>query len=79
MSDTAINLQEIHDTLVAIAFEAGRMIMAANPSDISTGTKMNCMCCLCFHFSPHPMPPLLFLLFLLHRSPFLVSRQPNMI
>ncbi|KAK3687296.1 hypothetical protein B0T22DRAFT_124870 [Podospora appendiculata] len=40
MSDT-INLQEIHDTLVAIAFEAGRMILAADPSDISTGTKMN--------------------------------------
>jgi len=38
-----INLQEIHDTLVSVAFEAGRMIMAANPNDISTGTKMNCM------------------------------------
>ncbi|KAK3319300.1 hypothetical protein B0H66DRAFT_265843 [Apodospora peruviana] len=36
-----INLQEIHDTLVSIAFEAGRMIMAANPSDISMGSKMN--------------------------------------
>ncbi|KAK3353611.1 hypothetical protein B0T25DRAFT_217837 [Lasiosphaeria hispida] len=35
------NLQEIHDTLVLIAFEAGRMILAANPNDISTGTKMN--------------------------------------
>ncbi|KAK0645660.1 hypothetical protein B0T16DRAFT_457669 [Cercophora newfieldiana] len=40
MADS-INLQEIHDTLVAVAFEAGRMILAANPSDISTGTKMN--------------------------------------
>lgn len=40
MSD--INLQEICDTMVSVAFEAGRMIMAANPSDISTGTKMNC-------------------------------------
>ncbi|KAK0714860.1 hypothetical protein B0H67DRAFT_489594 [Lasiosphaeris hirsuta] len=37
----SINLQEIHDTLVLIAFEAGRMILAANPNDISTGTKMN--------------------------------------
>jgi myo-inositol-1(or 4)-monophosphatase len=36
-----INLQEIHDLLVSIAFEAGRMIMAANPSTISTDTKQN--------------------------------------
>ncbi|EON96424.1 putative inositol monophosphatase protein [Phaeoacremonium minimum UCRPA7] len=36
-----VNLQEIHDTLLSIAFEAGRMIMAANPDDISTGTKLN--------------------------------------
>lgn len=38
-----VNLQEIHDTLLSIAFEAGRMIMAANPDDISTGTKLNCV------------------------------------
>ncbi|TPX18913.1 uncharacterized protein E0L32_011391 [Thyridium curvatum] len=38
-----VNLQEIHDTLLSIAFEAGRMIMAANPNDISTGTKLNFM------------------------------------
>lgn len=36
-----INLQEIHDLLVAIAFDAGAMITAANPSDISTDTKAN--------------------------------------
>ncbi|GAB1316669.1 Inositol monophosphatase 2 [Madurella fahalii] len=36
-----INLQEIHDTLVSIAFEAGRMILAANPNSISTDTKLN--------------------------------------
>ncbi|KAK3390201.1 hypothetical protein B0H63DRAFT_446340 [Podospora didyma] len=36
-----INLQEVHDTLVSIAFEAGRMIMAANTSEITTGEKMN--------------------------------------
>jgi myo-inositol-1(or 4)-monophosphatase len=36
-----INLQEIHDLLVSIAFEAGKMIMAANPSTISTDTKLN--------------------------------------
>ncbi|KAF3766774.1 inositol monophosphatase [Cryphonectria parasitica EP155] len=35
------NLQEIHDNLVAIAFEAGRMITAANPNNITTGTKLN--------------------------------------
>ncbi|KAK0701826.1 hypothetical protein B0T26DRAFT_532595 [Lasiosphaeria miniovina] len=36
-----IDLQQIHDTLLSVAFEAGRMILAANPHDISTGTKMN--------------------------------------
>jgi len=41
----SINLEEIHNTLVAIAFEAGRMILAANPSSISTGTKLNCISC----------------------------------
>lgn len=41
MSD--INLQEIHDNLLAIAFEAGRMITAANPNNITQGTKINCM------------------------------------
>ncbi|KAK0627513.1 hypothetical protein B0T14DRAFT_423121 [Immersiella caudata] len=40
MADS-VNLHEIHDTLVAVAFEAGRMILAANPSDISMGSKMN--------------------------------------
>ena len=39
-----LNLQEIHDTMVAVAHEAGRMIMAANPTDINTGTKLNCKC-----------------------------------
>jgi hypothetical protein len=38
-----VNLQEVHDTLVSIAFEAGRMILAANPSSISTDTKLNGM------------------------------------
>ncbi|KAK1771653.1 inositol monophosphatase 2 [Phialemonium atrogriseum] len=36
-----VNLQEIHDTLLSIAFEAGRMILGANPNDVSTGTKLN--------------------------------------
>ncbi|PSR92162.1 inositol monophosphatase 2 [Coniella lustricola] len=36
-----INLQEIHDNLVAIAFEAGEMITASNPNSIKTGTKLN--------------------------------------
>ncbi|ROW01186.1 hypothetical protein VSDG_02670 [Cytospora chrysosperma] len=39
MSD--INLQEVHDNLVAIAFEAGRMMLAANVNSISTDTKLN--------------------------------------
>lgn len=36
-----LNLQEIHDLLVSIAFEAGRMILAANPATIATDTKLN--------------------------------------
>lgn len=39
---TNVNLQEIHDNLLAIAFEAGRMITAANPNNITQGTKLNC-------------------------------------
>ncbi|TGO15634.1 hypothetical protein BTUL_0038g00660 [Botrytis tulipae] len=37
----AVNLQEIHDLLIDIAHEAGRMIMSATPSYLSSGTKMN--------------------------------------
>ncbi|KAI1402141.1 inositol monophosphatase [Hypoxylon fuscum] len=36
-----LNLQEIHDTLISVAHEAGRMILSANPTDISTGIKLN--------------------------------------
>ncbi|KAL2135739.1 hypothetical protein VTI74DRAFT_7109 [Chaetomium olivicolor] len=35
----SVDLQAVHDTLVSVAFEAGRMITAANPSNVST--KMN--------------------------------------
>lgn len=38
-----VNLQQIHDHLLEISFEAGRMIRAANPNSITTGTKLNCM------------------------------------
>lgn len=42
MADTAgINLQEIRDTLVSIAFEAGAKILAADPNNIPKGTKLN--------------------------------------
>lgn len=56
-----INLQDIHDTLVLVAFEAGRMIMAANPNDITQDTKMNCMMLFLLFsnflfFSPEPLP-----------------------
>lgn len=37
-----LNLQEIQDTLIAVAHEAGRMMLAANPTDIDKGTKLNC-------------------------------------
>ncbi|KAK1244756.1 hypothetical protein MKX08_004385 [Trichoderma sp. CBMAI-0020] len=36
-----INLQAVHDELVLVAYEAGRMILSANPADIGTGTKLN--------------------------------------
>ncbi|KAK3997396.1 inositol monophosphatase 2 [Cladorrhinum sp. PSN332] len=36
-----INLPEIRDTLVSLAFEAGRTILAANPSATSADTKLN--------------------------------------
>ncbi|KAH6662495.1 myo-inositol-1-monophosphatase [Halenospora varia] len=35
------NLQEIHDLLVDIAHEAGRMMLSARPSNLSSGTKKN--------------------------------------
>ncbi len=37
-----VNLQDIHDTLLLVAFEAGRMIMAANPNEGDQATKLNC-------------------------------------
>ncbi|KAJ9138874.1 Inositol monophosphatase [Pleurostoma richardsiae] len=36
-----INLQEILDTLVSVAFEAGKMIISADPNNIATDTKLN--------------------------------------
>jgi myo-inositol-1(or 4)-monophosphatase len=35
-------LLEIHDTLVEVAFEAGKKILAARPSTGKTGSKKNC-------------------------------------
>ncbi|KAL2263769.1 hypothetical protein VTK26DRAFT_5176 [Humicola hyalothermophila] len=37
----SVDLQKVHDTLVSVAFEAGRMILAANPSSIPPDTKLN--------------------------------------
>lgn len=36
-----IDLQAIHDEMVAVAYQAGVMILAANPADIGTDTKLN--------------------------------------
>ncbi|KAK8929846.1 hypothetical protein H634G_01568 [Metarhizium anisopliae BRIP 53293] len=36
-----LDLQAVHDEMVAIAYEAGRMILSANPADLDTGTKLN--------------------------------------
>ncbi|RYP54671.1 hypothetical protein DL768_000607 [Monosporascus sp. mg162] len=38
---TDLNLQDIHDTMISVAHEAGRMILGANPTDATTGTKLN--------------------------------------
>jgi hypothetical protein len=37
-----LNLQAVHDEMVSIAYEAGQMILSANPADLDTGTKLNC-------------------------------------
>lgn len=37
-----LDLQAIHDEMVSVAYEAGKMIMAANPQDIGSDTKLNC-------------------------------------
>lgn len=50
-----INLQKIHDDLVAIAYEAGAMIMAANPNSISTDTKLNCKTTTALSFTDQTM------------------------
>lgn len=36
-----LNLEQVRDTMIAVAHEAGRMILAANPADIPSGTKLN--------------------------------------
>ncbi|KAM4064719.1 inositol monophosphatase family protein [Hirsutella rhossiliensis] len=36
-----LNLEAVHDEMVTLAYEAGRMILAANPASIDTGTKLN--------------------------------------
>ncbi|KAK5998216.1 Inositol monophosphatase 2 [Cladobotryum mycophilum] len=36
-----VNLQAVHDEMVLVAYEAGRMILSANPADIGTDTKLN--------------------------------------
>lgn len=39
---TNLDLEAVRDEMVAVAYEAGRMILAANPADLDTGTKLNC-------------------------------------
>lgn len=40
-----LDLQAIHDEMVSVAYDAGAMMLAANPADIDTGTKLNCELC----------------------------------
>lgn len=42
---TDIDLQAVHDELVSVAYEAGAMILAANPAELDTDTKLNCTIC----------------------------------
>ena len=37
-----LDLQAIHDEMISVAHAAGEMMLAANPGDINTGTKLNC-------------------------------------
>lgn len=37
-----LDLQKVHDEMVSVAYEAGKMILAANPGSIDTDTKLNC-------------------------------------
>ena len=37
-----LDLQAVHDEMVATAYAAGEMMLAANPGDIDTDTKLNC-------------------------------------
>jgi len=37
-----IDLREIHDSLIAIAKQAGERIVSATPSTDATGSKKNC-------------------------------------
>ncbi|KAG5943626.1 hypothetical protein E4U59_000177 [Claviceps monticola] len=38
---TNLDLEAVRDEMVAVGYEAGRMILAANPADLDTGTKLN--------------------------------------
>ncbi len=55
-----LNLQEIHDTLISVAHEAGRMMLAANPTDIDKGTKLNCKSTLSWGKNTPPSCPSMF-------------------
>lgn len=46
-----INLQAIHDEMVSVAYEAGKMMLSANPQDLNQDTKLNCKL-IHYHF-PH--------------------------
>jgi myo-inositol-1(or 4)-monophosphatase len=37
-----LNLQAVHDEMVSTAYAAGEMMLAANPGELDTDTKLNC-------------------------------------
>lgn len=50
-----LDLQAIHDELISVAYDAGAMMLAANPADIDTGTKLNCKSESCLYSLSHPL------------------------
>lgn len=53
-----LDLQEIHDFLITIAYKAGEMITAAHPSTGAAGSKKNCKTSNAFsNRTLAPLPP----------------------
>lgn len=47
---SSLDLQKVHDDLIAVAKQAGEMIMKANPSVLKADNKKNCKKAIAFIF-----------------------------